>query len=97
MTRRRDPMPISDALSDFTESIQPATALASVQKSWPLVVGEAIAKWSTPVSETNGVLMVRCDDSVVAHELSMMADQLLVKLREIDPDRAPKKLTFSVA
>lgn len=89
-------MPLSDALADFTESIQPATALAAAQKAWPAVVGDAIAKWSTPISETNGVMTVRCDDSVIAHELTMMADQLLAKLREIEPEKAPRKLVFHV-
>lgn len=89
-------MPLSEALADFTDSIQPATALAGVQKAWPEVVGETVAKWSTPVSETNGVVTVRCDDSVIAHELTMMADQLLAKLREIDPAKAPQKLVFHV-
>lgn len=96
MTRRRDAFPVGDALTEFTESIQPSTPLATMQKAWPSLVGESVAKWSTPISESGGTVTVECSDSVVAHELSMMASQLLEKLASEVPENRPKQLRFKV-
>lgn len=96
MTRRRDAFPLSDALTEFTDSIQPSTPLATMQKAWPNLVGETVAKWSTPTSESGGTVTVECSDSVVAHELSMMSAQLLEKLASEVPDNRPKRLRFKV-
>lgn len=96
MTKRRNPFPLADALTEFTESIQPSTPLATMQKAWPGLVGEAVAKWSTPVSESAGTVTIQCSDSVVAHELSMMSVDLLEKLASEVPDNRPKQLRFKV-
>lgn len=96
MTRRRNPFPLADALGQFTDSAQPPTSLAAVQRAWPDAAGEAIAKWATPTAEAGGVVTVDCDDSVIAHELQMMAPQLLEKLAIQLPENAPKELRFRV-
>lgn len=67
-----------------------------MQKAWPNLVGETVAKWSTPTSESGGTVTVECSDSVVAHELSMMSAQLLEKLASKVPDNRPKRLRFKV-
>lgn len=96
MTRRRNPFPLADALAEFTDSIQPSTPLATMQKAWPGLVGETVAKWSTPVSESGGVVTVECSDSMVAHELSMMSADLLEKLASQVPENRPKQLRYKV-
>ncbi len=96
MTRRRNPFPLADALGQFTDSVQPSTPLAAIQRAWPIAAGAAIAKWATPTGEANGVVTVECDDSVIAHELQMMAPQLLEKLAFELPEISPKTLRFKV-
>ncbi|MGB0872230.1 MAG: DUF721 domain-containing protein [Solirubrobacterales bacterium] len=96
MTRRRNPFPLADALGQFTDSVQPPTSLAAIQRAWPDAVGASIAKWASPIGEASGAVTVECDDSVVAHELQMMAPQLLEKLASELPENAPKTLRFVV-
>jgi predicted nucleic acid-binding Zn ribbon protein len=79
MSRR--PRPLADAVADLRTGLAPMTLLASVQSAWPVVAGEAIAQHSQPASERNGVITVRCEASVWAAELTMMANALLSELR----------------
>lgn len=96
MSRRRDPVPISEALEQLTRSVQPAGALADVQRGWADAVGETIAGWARPVAEKAGVLTIECDDSMIAHELKMMAPELIEKLRLVLQDGVPRELRFKV-
>jgi predicted nucleic acid-binding Zn ribbon protein len=96
MVHRRDPVLLGDVLGEFTREAQPATALAEVQRVWPDAVGEVIAKWGSPVSESGGVVTIECDDSMVAGELNMMKESILEKLREKLPERAVSELRFRV-
>ncbi|MBI4897808.1 MAG: DUF721 domain-containing protein [Actinobacteria bacterium] len=96
MTRRRDPVRLAEALEELTRGAQPPSALAEIQRRWAEVVGETIAGWARPVAERAGVLTVECDDSVIAHELKMMAPQLLEKLAAALPSGAPRELRFRV-
>src|SRR3954451_5605751 len=76
MVHRRDPFPLAQALESFTRDVQPASVLAEVQRGWADAVGETIAGWTTPVAEKSGIVVVECDDSVVAHELEMMKSEI---------------------
>lgn len=94
MTRRRAPIPVADLLDRFTRDAQPASLLAELQRRWPEAVGETIAGWSAPVSEKGGVVVVECDDSVIAHELEMIKSELLSKLSETLVSGVPRELRF---
>jgi predicted nucleic acid-binding Zn ribbon protein len=96
MVHRRDPFPLAQALESFTRDVQPASVLAEVQRRWADAVGETIAGWTTPVAEKSGIVVVECDDSVVAHELEMMKSEILKKLSQALPDKAPRDLKFRV-
>lgn len=96
MSRRRDPIPITEALSELTKSVQPSSVLAEVQRVWPAAVGETVAGWSRPVAERAGVVIVECDDSVIAHELEMMKSELLGKLTAQLTSGIPNELRFRV-
>jgi predicted nucleic acid-binding Zn ribbon protein len=74
------PRPISTALQGLTATLAPATALAHVQAVWEGAVGPVIAAAARPTSERQGVLTVACDSSVWAHELELMACDLLPRL-----------------
>lgn len=96
MSHRRDPVPIAGALTDLTRRIQPSSVLAEVQRCWADAVGETIAGWAKPVAEKAGVIVVSCDDSVIAHELEMIKPELLEKLANTVAVNAPRDLKFRV-
>ena len=77
---RRAPRPLANALAPLQESLAPATLLAEVQRAWPAVAGEAIAREASPVTERGGVVTVACAASVWAQELDLMAPLLIEKL-----------------
>jgi len=77
---RRAPRPLSDALAPLQRTLAPATLLASVQRAWPAVAGEAIAREAAPVAERRGVVTIVCSASVWAQELDLMAPLLIDKL-----------------
>lgn len=77
---RRAPRPLALALDGLTATLAPATTLARVQGCWEQALGEAIAAAAIPMSERDGVLTVRCESSVWAQELELLADELLARL-----------------
>jgi predicted nucleic acid-binding Zn ribbon protein len=78
--RRRTPRPLSDALGALQHTLAPATLLAEVQRVWPGVAGEAIAREASPTAERGGVVTVTCAASVWAHELDLMAPLLIERI-----------------
>ena len=77
---RRAPRPLASALAPLQRSLAPATLLAEVQRVWPAVAGEAIAREASPMSERGGVVTVACSASVWAQELDLMAPLLMEKI-----------------
>lgn len=94
MNRRRDLEPLASALPEVLRQHQPATGLARIQSAWPEVAGAKLAEWATPVSESGGVVVFECSDSMVAHELEMLKDELLRKFAETLKEGAPNDLRF---
>jgi predicted nucleic acid-binding Zn ribbon protein len=78
--KRRGPRPLGAALGALQASLAPATLLAEVQRVWPAVVGEAIAREAAPVSERGGTVTVACRAAVWAQELDLMAPLLLSRM-----------------
>jgi predicted nucleic acid-binding Zn ribbon protein len=79
---RRGPRTLGFALDSLRDELAPQTLLASVQRTWPDVVGAAIAAEAEPVSERAGVLTVSCSAAVWAQELDLMAPAILERLNE---------------
>jgi predicted nucleic acid-binding Zn ribbon protein len=80
--RRAAPRPLTDALRALASDLEPATALAAVQRAWPPVVGPAIAAEASPTGERDGVVTVSCRSAVWAQELDLMSADLVVRLNE---------------
>ena len=78
--RRRDPRPASAAITALADRLAPATALASVQRVWPEVVGELVAAQADPTGEREGVVTVTCASAVWAQELDLMGPELVTRL-----------------
>ena len=91
--RRRAPRPIGSALAGVVEDLAPATTLARVQRVWPEVAGEAIAREAEPVAERDGVVTITCSSSVWAQEIELLGADLVRRLNEaLGPHAGPPPL-----
>ena len=77
---RRSPRPLSIALDQIRDELEPDSLLAEVQRVWQGAVGMAIACEAQPSAERGGVLTVSCSASVWAQELDLMAPAILERL-----------------
>ncbi|HUA03142.1 MAG TPA: DUF721 domain-containing protein [Solirubrobacteraceae bacterium] len=77
---RRSPRPLSLALDDIRDGLEPDSLLAEVQRAWEGAVGMAIAGEAQPTVERGGVVTVSCSASVWAQELDLMAPAILERL-----------------
>ena len=80
--RRPAPRPFAAALADATRRIAPATLLARVQAAWPGVAGPVMADEAEPVSERAGEVSFACRSATWAHELELLAPDLLTRLND---------------
>ncbi|HTW40988.1 MAG TPA: DUF721 domain-containing protein [Solirubrobacteraceae bacterium] len=78
--RRTAPRPLAGALHELTSTLAPASTLARIHEIWARTVGEAIAAEASPTGERDGVLTVTCAAAVWAHELDLMAGELISAL-----------------
>jgi len=77
---RRSPRPLSIALDEIRDELEPDSLLAEVQRAWRGAVGMAIAAEAQPTAERGGVVTVSCSASVWAQELDLMAPAILERL-----------------
>jgi predicted nucleic acid-binding Zn ribbon protein len=80
--RRLAPRPLASALDGVVAGARPAGLLAAVQSAWPGVAGQALAAAAAPVSEREGTVTVACESGAWAHELELLAPDLLTRLNE---------------
>jgi predicted nucleic acid-binding Zn ribbon protein len=85
---RRDPRRIGSAIATLTDSLEPMTLLAAVQRAWPDAVGETIAAVAHPTGAREGTVIVTCESSVWAQELELMGPEIVAKLNRL-VDGAP--------
>lgn len=79
---RPAPRMLSAALENLTSTLAPATTLARVQEVWERAAGPQIAASARPTAEREGVLTVSCVAAVWAHELDLMAGDLIPRINE---------------
>ncbi|HEY6672717.1 MAG TPA: DUF721 domain-containing protein [Solirubrobacterales bacterium] len=73
---------MAEAVSEARGRAEPTTLLAAVQSAWPSTVGGAVAREATPVSERSGVVTIACRSSTWAHELDLLGEEILEKIRQ---------------
>ena len=78
--RRREPRKLSDAVRRVRRDTLPPTLLARVQDCWAECLGAPVSEEGAPVTEHDGIVTVSCRSAVWAEELSMLSQDLLVKL-----------------
>jgi len=77
---RTAPRALALALGDLNAALMPASMLARVQEVWDRAAGAAIASAARPTAERDGVLTVTCEAAVWAHELELMAAELIARV-----------------
>ena len=97
MTWRRAPMPLAGAVQRLAGELEPVTPLAAIQRAWPHAVGTAVAAEAQPVAERGGVVTVQCRSSVWAHELTLLAPDLVDKLNAALGDARVTELRCTAA
>jgi predicted nucleic acid-binding Zn ribbon protein len=80
---RRSPRPVTVALDQVRDRLEPQTLLAEVQRHWRAAVGASIAEQAVPSAERGGVLTVSCAASVWAHELDLMGPAIVERLNSM--------------
>jgi hypothetical protein len=79
------------------QRLGPDAAGAGLATAWPQAVGEGIARHAWPARlARDGTLHVAAESSTWAFELAQLAPQLLERLRETLPGKAPSALRFAV-
>jgi predicted nucleic acid-binding Zn ribbon protein len=78
--RRREPRPLSHAITTLADRLAPPTTLAEVQRVWPAAVGAAIAAEAEPTAERDGVLTITCSSAVWAQELDLMGPEIVGRI-----------------
>jgi predicted nucleic acid-binding Zn ribbon protein len=90
--RRRAPRSVAHAVRAVRGIAAPATPLAAVQAVWAEAVGGSIAGAAQPVSERDGVLVVRCESGVWAEQLDLMQAEVLARLTARLGAATPRRL-----
>ncbi|MFN8222758.1 MAG: DUF721 domain-containing protein [Gaiellales bacterium] len=71
--------------------------LAELTRAWPSAVGAGIARSAWPLRVTReGTLVVATASAAWANELTLLADEVLEKLRAVAPASTPSALRFVV-
>jgi predicted nucleic acid-binding Zn ribbon protein len=94
--RRLAPRRLGLALDAVVGQTRPAGLLAAVQSAWPEVAGQALAAAAAPVSEREGTITVTCESGVWAHELELLAPDLVARLNERLEGARVERLRFVV-
>jgi predicted nucleic acid-binding Zn ribbon protein len=94
--RRLAPRPLAKALAEVVGEARPAGLLATVQSAWPVVAGPSLAAAASPVSEREGIVTVACESGAWAHELELLAPDLLGRLNEQLGGARVERLRFVV-
>jgi predicted nucleic acid-binding Zn ribbon protein len=98
--RRRDddepggaPVPLADVLAARLDQLA-GSDMVRACRAWNDVAGEAIRAAASPTSLSRGTLTVACASSVWAQELTLMAPEILDRMRDRDPSVEVQRLRF---
>lgn len=75
--RRRVPSKAGDVIGQLAATVQPQSLLGDVQRVWPRVAGDQVARVASPTGAARGVVTIACADAGWANEVSMLEPALL--------------------
>lgn len=92
----RDPLTVSAVLDTVTDALGWRTPLArtDLAAAWRSIAGAETAKHATVEGYTDGVLLVRCDSTAWATQLSLMRSQIADRIAKDFPDAGVDSLRF---
>ena len=92
-----EPRPVGDALRAVRRQLgTPAPSVFErVRAVWPELVGDALARHSSPLHLRSGVLRVGVDDPAWGGQFRYLADTLVAALAEQVPDAAIREISVT--
>ena len=92
----RDPLTVSAVLDKVTDSLGWRTPLArtDLAAAWRSIAGAETAKHAIVEGYADGVLLVRCDSTAWATQLSLMRSQITDRIAKDFPDAGVDSLRF---
>lgn len=92
----RDPLAVSTVLDGVTDSLGWRTPLAQTDltAAWRSIAGLETARHATVEGFAEGVLVVRCDSTAWATQLSLMRSQITERIARDFPDAGVESLRF---
>jgi predicted nucleic acid-binding Zn ribbon protein len=91
----RPPRPLGDALARVQRELGAIgpSELDAIERSWPELVGDALARHSRPVVLRGGVLRIVVDDPAWAGQFRYLAEGLLEALQERLPHATVREIS----
>jgi predicted nucleic acid-binding Zn ribbon protein len=95
-SRGRDPLSVSTVLDGVTDALGWRTPLAQTDlaAAWRSIAGAETARHATVEGFADGVLLVRCDSTAWATQLSLMRGQISDRIARDFPDAGVDSLRF---
>jgi predicted nucleic acid-binding Zn ribbon protein len=92
----RDPLSVSTVLDRVTDSLGWRTPLArtDLAAAWRSIAGAETAKHAEVEGYADGVLLVRCDSTAWATQLSLMRSQIADRIAKDFPDAGVDSIRF---
>jgi predicted nucleic acid-binding Zn ribbon protein len=94
--RRSNTQPLSDILREYIREMRMENKLkeTSVVQSWESVMGKTIARYTTNIYISKGVLFVEISSSVVKNELVMLREEIRIRLNESAGEEMITRIVF---
>jgi hypothetical protein len=88
--------PLSNALSAWRPADAPSTAnpVSTIASEWAHIVGERVAQHSSPLSLTDGTLLVGTRSSAWSQQLEFLAPEILASIGALVPGDTVTRLRF---
>ncbi|WP_420363294.1 DciA family protein [Curtobacterium aetherium] len=95
--RGREPAGLGDVMGALTAELGWTEPLARSELfvDWPSVVGEELAKHSTPVTIEDGALVIRCDSTAWATQLRLMRGTVTTTIAQRYPAAGVESIRVS--
>ncbi len=90
------PVPLGEVLAARLDQLAGSDVVRAC-RAWNDVVGEAVRAAASPTGLSHGTMTIACISSVWAQELTLMAPEILDRMRELDPTVSVDRLRFITA
>jgi predicted nucleic acid-binding Zn ribbon protein len=88
--------PIGGFLPSLPKHRRADPVAAAARAAWAEVVGEQVARHSSPIRVSSDALVVHCSSSTWASELTLLGAHIRIRLGEALGDALPERLRFEV-